>query len=56
VDAKGEATGVTLVKYPNIEVAKVVAFVLMKTRYRAASCGGAPCSLEFPFRFKFKLE
>jgi hypothetical protein len=56
VNAKGEATGVRLVQYPSVEVAKVVAFILMKTSYRPASCGGTPCALEFPFSFNLELR
>ena len=52
VNEKGEATSVRLLSYPNMEVAKAVAYVLVKARYKPAVCGGQPCALEFPFRFR----
>jgi Gram-negative bacterial TonB protein C-terminal len=52
VNEKGEATSVSLLSYPNLEIAKAIAYVLVKTKYKPASCSGQPCTAEFPFRFK----
>ena len=51
VDAAGNATGVRIMKAPNIDIAKAIAFVLVQAKYKPAVCGGAPCAMEFPFRF-----
>ncbi len=56
VNERGEATGVKLVKYPNVEVAKAVAFVLIKSQYKPASCSGQPCPQEFPFRVTLSTQ
>jgi hypothetical protein len=52
VNARGDGTKVTLVKYPSVEAAKVVAYVLVKTKYKPAVCHGKPCIMDFPFSIK----
>jgi len=49
VNSKGKATKVTFVKYPSLEAAKVVAYVLVHTTYKPAVCSGKPCIMDFPF-------
>ena len=55
VDAAGNATGVRVMKAPNIEVAKAISFILVQAKYKPAVCSGAPCAMEFPFRFKLGI-
>jgi hypothetical protein len=55
VDAAGNATGVRVMKAPNIDVAKAISFILVQAKYKPAVCGGAPCAMEFPFRFNLTL-
>jgi hypothetical protein len=50
VDAKGNATQVSLVKYPDVETAKAIAYVLVKTKYKPAVCSGQPCRMDWAFR------
>ena len=52
VNEMGEATNVKLLKFPSMEIAKAVAFVLIKAKYKPASCSGQPCPQDFPFRFR----
>lgn len=52
VNAHGDGTKVTLVKYTSVEAAKVVAYVLVKTKYKPAVCRGKPCIMDFPFSVK----
>jgi hypothetical protein len=54
VDTNGEASGVKIVKYEDLDFAKAVAYVLVSARYKPAVCSGSPCELEFPYRFSFK--
>ena len=56
VDQEGNATQVRLLEYPNMEIARAVAYVLVTTKYKPARCGGAPCSQEFPFSFRLVPE
>jgi hypothetical protein len=52
VNPQGKGTKVTLVKYSSVEAAKVVAYVLVHTKYKPAVCHGKPCILYFPFSVK----
>jgi hypothetical protein len=54
VDAKGNATGVKVMNTPSLEVAKAIAYVLVKAKYKPAVCEGSPCESEFPFRFRLQ--
>jgi hypothetical protein len=54
VDAKGNATGVKVMNTPNLEIAKAIAYVLVKAKYKPAVCDGAPCEMEFRFRFQLQ--
>jgi hypothetical protein len=54
VDATGAATDVTLIRYPDLETAKAVAYVLVNTKYKPALCGGQPCKMQWAFRAKLK--
>jgi hypothetical protein len=51
INSRGEATGVKLLEYPDIETAKAIAYILVVAKYRAGTCAGQPCAMEFPFRF-----
>ena len=44
-----------LMKAPNIDVAKAISFILVQAKYKPAMCNGAPCPMEFPFRFNLTL-
>jgi hypothetical protein len=54
VDAKGNAAGVKVMNTPNLDVAKAIAYVLVKAKYKPAVCDGVPCDMEFPFRFQLQ--
>jgi len=30
--------------------------VLLLTKFKPAVCAGKPCKMQFPFRFKFRVE
>jgi hypothetical protein len=55
VDAQGNATGVRVMKAPNMDAAKAISYVLIKAKYKPAVCSGKPCAMEFPFRFNLTL-
>ena len=56
VNERGDATGVKLIRYPNMDLAKSVAFILVKAKYKPATCNARPCALEFPFRFLVRVQ
>ncbi|WP_425258437.1 hypothetical protein ACPOLB_23340 [Rubrivivax sp. RP6-9] len=56
VNEQGEATSAKLLKYPSLEIAQAVAFVLIKTKYKPARCSGQPCPQDFPFRFRLTSQ
>jgi hypothetical protein len=41
-----------LVQYPSVDAARIVAYVLVKTKYKPAVCHGVPCIMDFPFSIK----
>jgi len=49
VSPEGKATSVRLLKYPDLETAKAIAYVLVKTRYKPAACDGSPCKMDWAF-------
>jgi hypothetical protein len=52
VNPQGKGTKVTLIKYSTVEAAKVLAYVLVHTKYKPAVCHGKPCIMDFPFSVK----
>ena len=56
VDAKGVAQRVQVVKTPSRDFARHAAAIVMATPFKAASCGGQPCEMEFPLRLVFVLD
>lgn len=56
VDEKGEAKSTAVYETPDSRVSREAAVVLMKARYKPASCNGRPCSSEFPFTVRFDVE
>ena len=56
VSSQGVAESVKLVKYDDLQTAKAVAYVLVKTKYKPAICSGSACAMEFPFMFKFETR
>lgn len=53
IDAKGQATSVSVLEAPTIELAKFAASVLMLEPYKAAICTGRPCAMQYPFVLTF---
>jgi hypothetical protein len=53
VSPEGKATSVALLKYPDLETAKAIAYVLVKTRYKPALCHGSPCKMDWAFHTTF---
>jgi len=56
VDEQGEAKSTAVFETPDARVSRIVAVVLMKTKYKPAICKGKPCSSEFPFTARFDVE
>lgn len=56
VDEQGEAKSTAVYETPDSRVSREVAAVLMKAKYKPATCNGKPCSSEFPFTARFAVE
>lgn len=56
VDANGDVQSLRVFTTPSADMAKVAAFVLMRTKFKPARCDGAPCSMEFPVQITFKVR
>ena len=53
VSATGEVTEVKALGAPGADVINAAATVLFDTRFKPGVCGGQPCAMQYPFRFKF---
>lgn len=56
VGPDGEPQDVKIYETPDPDLAKAVAFLLLKEKYKPALCEGKPCSQEFPFRVLFEMN
>ena len=54
VDEKGEPQSTNVYATPSQRISKEAATVLMKAKYKPATCAGKPCTSEFPFTAKFE--
>jgi hypothetical protein len=54
VDEKGEPQSTNVYATPSQRISKEAATVLMKIRYKPATCAGKPCTSEFPFTARFE--
>lgn len=56
VGPDGVPQNVSVYATPDRDLAKAVAFLLLKEKYKPALCAGKPCAQEFPFRVKFEMH
>jgi hypothetical protein len=54
VDEKGEPQQTNVFATPSPRISKEAATVLMKSKYKPATCAGKPCTSEFPFTARFE--
>lgn len=54
VDARGKADRVTIYELPDPRLKDVLSFILIKTEYKPAKCGGKPCDMDFPIQAGFE--
>ena len=54
VDEKGEPQSTSIYATPSQRISKEAAIVLMKAKYKPATCAGKPCTSEFPFTARFE--
>lgn len=50
VDATGKPTNVSVMSTPDMDIARIVARMLLEERYKPARCNGQPCEMQFPVR------
>ena len=53
VNTTGKAVSVEVLRSPDMQMAKLVATVLMLQAYKPAICKGSPCEMQYPFRMNF---
>ena len=53
VDAKGNATEVTVYQSPDPQLTRIVSAALNLEQYKPASCQGQPCRMQFVLRLNF---
>lgn len=54
--ADGVPTSASTYGVPHREFARYLAMIGMVQRFKPALCGGAPCEMIFPLRFRFQLQ
>jgi len=54
VSASGEPQGVAVLASPDEHLARAVAFSLMHTQFKPATCAGRPCDGDYSFRYDFR--
>jgi hypothetical protein len=56
VDEKGEAQSAAALQSPNRNVTQLVAFALMREKYKPGTCAGQPCARDFVFEHTFTRD
>jgi hypothetical protein len=56
VDEKGEAQSAARLESPSNTVTQLVAFALMREKYKPGTCGGRPCARDFVFEHNFQRD
>lgn len=56
VDDEGNGRSVKFYEIPDPDMARPVALVLMKVKYKPAKCSGQPCAMEFPLPLNFRIR
>lgn len=56
VGPTGEVEELRLIQSPSPEMTQAVGAMLFDTRFKPAVCGGQACTMEYPFRFVFKVD
>jgi hypothetical protein len=54
VDETGEPQSTSVYATPSQRISREAASVLMKIKYKPATCAGKPCTSEFPFTARFE--
>lgn len=56
VEADGQVSQVQAVGSPSPEMTRFSAALLTLTRFKPALCAGAACRMDFPLRYRFRVE
>lgn len=56
VGADGEVASIKVFGSPSPELSRVAAAIIYGTRFKPALCGNVACAMDFPFRYKFKVQ
>ena len=56
VGADGEVTSVAITGSPSAELSRFAAAALYNTKFKPGLCGGVPCTMDFPFRYRFGVK
>lgn len=56
IDKEGKVASVVVLHTPDEQVTKVIANILLLTKFKPALCEGQPCAMPFPVNLSFKVE
>ncbi len=56
VDAAGKVESVSMYKSPTDNVASMVNYILVNTKFDPATCDGTPCKMEFLFETRLEVK
>ncbi|WP_339941079.1 energy transducer TonB, partial [Undibacterium luofuense] len=53
VDSSGSVVETSLLATPNEQISNLALRFAQDIKFKSAVCGGKPCKMEYPFRFRF---
>ena len=56
IDKQGNAVEFELIRYPDAKVARSIAYILSKEKYKPGICKGEPCAMQLPVRLQLVLK
>lgn len=54
IDEKGNVTEMAVYESPHKEITDLAMSVMFHAKFKAATCAGKPCKMDFPFEFKLR--
>lgn len=56
IDANGDVQKVAFFEQPNEDTARVVGWILVRTKFKPALCNGAPCAMDYPVQIDLRVK
>jgi hypothetical protein len=56
VDASGQPRALAVLSSPETGLTRAIGFLLMRTQFKPARCGGSPCDSDYAFSYRFERQ